>query len=140
LIDDIHKQGYFNFKDIFHLVTKEHRETVQERMAHQDPDAITNIQFTSGTTGTPKGAALSHFNILNNGKFVGGRVNLSEKDKVIISVPLYHCMGMVMGNLACINYGSTMIYPSDGFSAAASLEAVTNYKGTSIIGVPTMVI
>lgn len=82
---------------------------------------------------------MSHFNILNNGKFVGGRVNLTEKDRVIISVPLYHCMGMVMGNLACINYGSTMIYPSDGFSAAASLEAVTNYKGTSIIAVPTMV-
>ena len=79
-------------------------------------------------------------NILNNGKFVGGRVHYTEKDSVAIAVPLYHCFGMVMGNLACINYGATMVYPSDGFSAAAALEAVTNYKCTSIYGVPTMVI
>lgn len=83
---------------------------------------------------------MTHLNILNNGKYVGGRVNYTEKDKVCISVPLYHCFGMVMGNLACINYGSSIILPSDGFSAAASLEAVTNYKCTSLYGVPTMVI
>lgn len=108
-------------------------------MAQQDPDDITNIQFTSGTTGMPKGAALTHCNILNNGKYVGGRVNYTHLDRVAIAVPLYHCFGMVMGNLACINYGSTMVFPSDGFSPSATLEAVTNYGCTSLYGVPTMV-
>jgi fatty-acyl-CoA synthase len=71
--------------------------------------------------------------------YVGERINYTNKDRVCISVPLYHCFGMVMGNLACINYGASMIYPSDGFSAAASLHAVTKYRCTSIYGVPTMV-
>jgi fatty-acyl-CoA synthase len=82
---------------------------VSERMSHIDPDDITNIQFTSGTTGKPKGACLSHFNILNNSYFIGQRLNYTNEDRVCISVPLYHCFGMVIGNLACINYGSAMV-------------------------------
>ncbi|CAD8100984.1 unnamed protein product [Paramecium primaurelia] len=140
IIDNIHKHGFYNFKDIFSISNADHLHEVDNRMEKQDPDDITNIQFTSGTTGLPKGASLSHINILNNGKYVGGRINYTEKDIVAIAVPLYHCFGMVLGNLACINYGSTMVYPSDGFSAAATLEAVTNYKCTSIYGVPTMFI
>ncbi|CAD8195706.1 unnamed protein product [Paramecium pentaurelia] len=140
LIDDIHKKGFFNFKELFSIYGSSHLNEVDQRMSKQDPDDITNIQFTSGTTGAPKGACLSHLNILNNGKYVGERVHYTSNDRIAIAVPLYHCFGMVMGNLACINYGSTMVYPSDGFSAGATLEAVTNYKCTSIYGVPTMFI
>lgn len=100
-------------------------------------DAI-NIQFTSGTTGRPKGATLSHHNILNNADIITTLQNLTEKDKMIIPVPLYHCFGMVLGNLGCVTKGATMVYPSDSFDAEIVLQAIEEEKGTSLYGVPTM--
>jgi fatty-acyl-CoA synthase len=102
-------------------------------------DAI-NIQFTSGTTGAPKGATLTHRNLLNNGWFVGEAIRLTERDRVCIAVPLYHCFGMVMGNLACITHGATMVYPAEAFEPQAVLEAVQAERCTALYGVPTMFI
>ncbi|MER2087686.1 AMP-binding protein [Rhodococcus sp. (in: high G+C Gram-positive bacteria)] len=102
-------------------------------------DAI-NIQYTSGTTGFPKGATLSHHNILNNGFFVGELCHYSEIDRVCIPVPFYHCFGMVMGNLACTSHGAAMVIPGPAFDSRASLEAVQAEKCTSLYGVPTMFI
>jgi len=102
-------------------------------------DAI-NIQYTSGTTGFPKGATLSHRNILNNGFFVGELCDYTERDRVCIPVPFYHCFGMVMGNLACTTHGAAMIIPAPGFDPEATLRATQDEKATSLYGVPTMFI
>jgi fatty-acyl-CoA synthase len=99
-----------------------------------------NIQYTSGTTGRPKGATLSHHNILNNGYFVGAGLHYSERDRVCIPVPFYHCFGMVIGNLACISHGATMVIPSEAFDPLAVLETVSAERCTSLYGVPTMFI
>ncbi|RSM43002.1 AMP-binding protein [Amycolatopsis balhimycina DSM 5908] len=99
-----------------------------------------NIQYTSGTTGFPKGATLSHHNILNNGYFVGELCNYTEEDKVCIPVPFYHCFGMVMGNLACTSHGACMVIPAPAFDPRATLEAVAAERCTSLYGVPTMFI
>ena len=103
-------------------------------------DEAINIQYTSGTTGYPKGATLSHHNILNNGYLVTEIMKFTDQDRLIIPVPLYHCFGMVMGNLGCIAQGATMIYPSEGFEPAAVLEAVEVESATALYGVPTMFI
>jgi fatty-acyl-CoA synthase len=102
-------------------------------------DAI-NIQFTSGTTGSPKGVTLSHRNILNNGYFVGKGIDLTADDRVCIPVPLYHCFGLSMGNLACLTHGATIVYPGEGFDPLATLEAVAGERCTALYGVPTMFI
>src|SRR6185437_7490077 len=95
---------------------------------------------TSGTTGLPKGATLTHHNILNNGYFLGAAMGYSEQDKVCIPVPLYHCFGMVIGNLACITHGAAMVLPGEGFDPLATLQAVATERCTSLYGVPTMFI
>ncbi|MFG2309890.1 AMP-binding protein [Streptomyces sp. NPDC048566] len=99
-----------------------------------------NIQYTSGTTGFPKGATLSHHNILNNGYFVGELVGYTEQDRVCVPVPFYHCFGMVMGNLAATSHGACIVIPAPSFDAAATLEAVQRERCTSLYGVPTMFI
>ncbi|NUT48223.1 MAG: AMP-binding protein [Saccharothrix sp.] len=104
------------------------------------PDDPINIQYTSGTTGFPKGATLSHHNILNNGYFVGAICGYTPQDRVCIPVPFYHCFGMVMGNLACTSHGCTMVIPAEGFDPGATLEAVARERCTSLYGVPTMFI
>ncbi|MFG0751740.1 AMP-binding protein [Pseudomonas sp. TYF_14] len=103
-------------------------------------DQPVNIQYTSGTTGAPKGATLSHYNILNNGFMVGESLGLTARDRMVIPVPLYHCFGMVMANLGCITHGSTMIYPNDAFDAELTLRAVADERATILYGVPTMFI
>src|SRR6202453_4898230 len=105
-----------------------------------DTDDPINIQYTSGTTGFPKGATLSHHNILNNGFFVGELCNYTEADKICIPVPFYHCFGMVMGNLAATSHGACMVIPSEGFDPIATLEAVQAERCTGLHGVPTMFI
>jgi fatty-acyl-CoA synthase len=99
-----------------------------------------NIQYTSGTTGFPKGATLSHHNILNNGFFIGEGCRYTEADRVCIPVPLYHCFGMVLGNLACTTHGATIVYPSESFDPVSTLAAVERERCTSLYGVPTMFI
>ena len=109
----------------------------QQALTNTDP---INIQYTSGTTGFPKGATLSHRNILNNGYFVGQLCRYTEADRVCIPVPFYHCFGMVMGNLACVTHGATMVIPAPAFDPAATPRATQEEKVTSLYGVPTMFI
>ena len=118
-------------------VTDEKLLSFEEKVQFDDP---VNIQYTSGTTGNPKGVTLSHHNILNNGYFIGIRMNYTEKDRVCIPVPFYHCFGMVIGNIACTTHGATMVIPNDSFDATKTLEAVEKEKCTSLYGVPTMFI
>ncbi len=99
-----------------------------------------NIQYTSGTTGFPKGVTLTHHNILNNGYFIGLRLHYTEIDRVCIPVPFYHCLGMVIGNLACVSHGACMVIPSESFDAAKTLQTVEQERCTSLYGVPTMFI
>jgi fatty-acyl-CoA synthase len=111
-----------------------------QRQRQQEFDDPINIQYTSGTTGYPKGATLSHHNILNNGYFVTELLRFTDQDRLLIPVPLYHCFGMVMGNLGCVTHGATMVYPSGGFEAPAVLEAAQAERATALYGVPTMFI
>ena len=113
---------------------------LEERSAQLAPADAINIQYTSGTTGFPKGATLSHRNILNNGLFIGEACKYTELDRVCIPVPFYHCFGMVLGNLACTTHGSAMVIPAAGFDAPATLRAVAAERCTSLYGVPTMFI
>ena len=118
-------------------VTPQALADVQSGLNNNDP---INIQYTSGTTGFPKGATLSHRNILNNGFFVGETCRYTEQDRVCIPVPFYHCFGMVMGNLACTSHGACMVIPAPAFDPAATLQATQDEKITSVYGVPTMFI
>ncbi|HOG17239.1 MAG TPA: AMP-binding protein [Syntrophales bacterium] len=113
---------------------------LEEREAALQFDDPVNIQYTSGTTGFPKGATLTHHNILNNGFFIGERERLSEKDRVCIPVPFYHCFGMVLGNLACITHGSCIVIPDEAFDPETTMKVVEKERCTALYGVPTMFI
>ncbi|MHC6225459.1 AMP-binding protein [Pseudomonas sp. X10] len=115
-------------------------EALAARQASLRCEDPINIQYTSGTTGFPKGATLSHHNILNNGYMVGESLGLTEHDRLVVPVPLYHCFGMVMANLGCLTHGSTLIYPGDAFDPLATLRAVAEERATALYGVPTMFI
>jgi len=115
-------------------------DRLREREALLQFDDPINIQYTSGTTGFPKGATLSHHNILNNGFFIGEGCRYTDADRVCIPVPLYHCFGMVLGNLACTTHGATMVYPAEAFDPEVTLAAVQSERCTALYGVPTMFI
>jgi len=132
--------GMWNFDEICTMGTEEEYLHMHDIAETLQPDDAINIQFTSGTTGSPKGATLTHCNILNNGKIVGEGMQLTDKDRLCIPVPLYHCMGMVMGNLTCISHGATAVFPGEGFDPLATLQAVAEEHCTALHGVPTMFI
>lgn len=139
-IDDQAHTGMHRFQDLLTAPTTHMLKKLQHIASELQFDETINIQFTSGTTGNPKGTMLTHNNILNNGYFVGEAIHLSSQDRVCISVPLFHCFGMVMGNLACITHGSTMVYPSAVFNPLDTLKAIQQEKCTAAYGVPTMFI
>jgi fatty-acyl-CoA synthase len=134
------RPGWIGFDSLADRATPHDSAVLAERARGLRPDDPINIQFTSGTTGLPKGATLSHRNILNNGFFVGEAVGLQAGDRLCIPVPLYHCFGMVMGNLGCLTHGATMIYASDAFDPLAVLQTVERERCTALYGVPTMFI
>ncbi len=130
--------GMYNFSELCRALSAKQEQELKERQLSLACDDPINIQFTSGTTGNPKGATLSHFNILNNGKFVGDGMRLGVTDRLCIPVPLYHCFGMVMGNLACITHGAAAVFPGESFDAEKTLTVVSEQKCTALHGVPTM--
>lgn len=132
--------GMLNFDDVASAGGNAERVKLAELAPKLQFDDAINIQFTSGTTGHPKGATLSHHNILNNGYFVASGLKFTEQDRLCIPVPLYHCFGMVMGNLGCLTHGATMVYPAEAFDPLATLKAVAEERCTSLYGVPTMFI
>jgi fatty-acyl-CoA synthase len=134
------RDGMLRFADLTDCGSGRGRARLAEIAGHLQFDDPINIQFTSGTTGSPKGATLTHHNILNNGFFVGELMRLRPGDRLCIPVPLYHCFGMVLGNLAAITHGATMVYPSECFDALAVLETVEAERCTALHGVPTMFI
>ncbi|WP_322970119.1 AMP-binding protein [Faecalibacter sp. LW9] len=133
----IFEEDWNDFKA--HGESVSHQTLVSIEQSIQFDDAV-NIQYTSGTTGFPKGVTLTHHNILNNGYFIGIRLNYTQYDRVCIPVPFYHCFGMVIGNMACVSHGACMVIPSENFDAELTLSAVEKEKCTSLYGVPTMFI
>ncbi len=132
--------GMLNFDDVARPATGDQRSALAAFGATLQFDDPINIQFTSGTTGAPKGATLTHHNIVNNGYFIGEAMRLTPDDRLCIPVPYYHCFGMVLGNLACVTHGACMVSPSEGFDPVATLEAVQAEGCTGLHGVPTMFI
>jgi fatty-acyl-CoA synthase len=134
------RSGWLRFDDVPGYASKADVDRRCDIGAGLDCNDAINIQFTSGTTGQPKGATLSHRNILNNGWFVGRAQQLRAGDRICVPVPLFHCFGMVMANLAGVTCGATVVYPSAGFDATATLTAVEQERCTALYGVPTMFI
>jgi fatty-acyl-CoA synthase len=132
--------GFLSVADLFAAGEAADPSLLGEISHAFDPDLPYNIQFTSGTTGLPKGATLTHFNIVNNGYFVGEAMRLTAADSICIPVPMYHCFGMVLGVLAAVTHGSAVVFPSDSFEPLAVLETVSAEGCTALHGVPTMFI
>ncbi|HTK59495.1 MAG TPA: AMP-binding protein [Sphingomicrobium sp.] len=132
------RPGWINFDEL--AARPCNNEVVEQRARALNARDAINIQFTSGTTGMPKGATLSHHNILNNGMFVGAAQRFTADDRLCIPVPLYHCFGMVMGVLACLTHGAAMVFPGDAFAPGAVLKAIEQERCTALYGVPTMFI
>jgi len=132
--------GMLNFEDVVDRESEEHRTTLKHVNARLQFDDAVNIQFTSGTTGKPKAATLTHHNIVNNAYFVGLQMALTENDRVCIPVPMYHCFGMVLGTLCSVAHGASMVFASESFAPRAVLEAVAAQRCTALHGVPTMFI
>ncbi|WP_136661503.1 AMP-binding protein [Nitratireductor sp. XY-223] len=130
--------GFLSFSDVASMgdtVEPAHLDTISESLSNREP---INIQFTSGTTGSPKGACLTHRNIVNNADNVTATMRFSKADRLCIPVPFYHCFGMVMGTLGCVTKGATMVIPGEGFDPAQTLQAVSDQRCTALYGVPTM--
>jgi len=140
VISDKPVAGMKRFDDIAALAPPDAAGQLRARALAAQPDDAINIQFTSGTTGLPKGATLTHFNVLNNGYFCGQAMKLTDQDSLCIPVPLYHCFGMVLGVLASVTHGASMVFPSEAFEPQAVLEAVSEEHCTALHGVPTMFI
>jgi len=132
--------GTLAFEEVARLGGAGERAALEAMRDQIQFDDAANIQFTSGTTGSPKGVTLSHHNILNNGYFTGRAMRLTPEDRICIPVPLYHCFGMVMGNLAAVTLGAAMVYPGEGFDPLATLKTVESQRCTALYGVPTMFI
>jgi len=132
--------GAYSWDDVLKLGDAVPEQDLRAREREQHFDDPINIQYTSGTTGFPKGATLSHHSIVNNAFFIGERMRLTERDRLCIPVPFYHCFGMVLGNLACVTHRSTMVIPAASFDAGQTLEAVQAERCTALHGVPTMFI
>ena len=130
----------FSFPDIMRMAMPAHELELNAIAANLNAEQDINIQFTSGTTGNPKGATLTHKNILNNALFVSDSMHFTEHDKLCIPVPLYHCFGMVLGSLLCVTKGAAAIYPSDSFDAKTTLDVIEQEGCTALHGVPTMFI
>jgi len=140
VISDKPSTKFLRFSDIAKEADEASYACLNRLADQMQPDEPINIQFTSGTTGVPKGATLSHHNIVNNGYFVAKRQKFTDVDKLCIPVPLYHCFGMVMGVLGCVSHGASMVFPSEAFEAEATLKAIAREKCTALYGVPTMFI
>lgn len=139
-MEGVPNAGMFAFDDVVQRGTEKEVAALKDIATRLSPDDPINIQFTSGTTGAPKGATLTHCNILNNGHLCGVSMNFTHADRLCIPVPLYHCFGMVMGNLACMSHGATAVYPEAAFDPLATLQTVQDERCTALHGVPTMFI
>ena len=134
------RPGMYRFAEFEQAASSSSLQQVESIAALLQPDDPINIQFTSGTTGFPKGATLTHFNILNNGYFVSETMKFTDSDRLCIPVPLYHCFGMVMGVLGCVSHGATMVFPDEAFDPESVLDTVQEEQCTALFGVPTMFI
>ncbi len=139
-ITDRRIPGFYRFRDLAAMAPSDSDAILEARALRMQPDDPINIQFTSGTTGFPKGATLTHFNVLNNGYFTAKGMNFTENDKLCIPVPLYHCFGMVISVIGCVTHGSTMVLPGEAFEPQSVLAAIAEERCTAVHGVPTMFI
>lgn len=140
LLDETPSAGMYTWSEMLTFADQVSSKALAEVQSTLSADEAINIQYTSGTTGFPKGATLSHHNILNNGHLVCSIMKFTDKDRLIVPVPLYHCFGMVMGNLGCMSFGATVIYPSESFEPETVLKVAEQEKATALYGVPTMFI